>query len=1270
MHLTQGKLQQLFEQHLDYWKHQMAGAPSLLELPTDHLRPRILGSRVSTETFVINPDLSARLKSLSQKLETTLFMTMLGAFVTLLSRYSHQSDIVVGSPITSSNRSEPEPLIGFFIKTLVLRIKLEKNLSFSELLTNLRQVALDAYAHQDISWEKLVEELQLECNLSYHPIFQVMFVFQNALDLLQLTDFTPSLLDLEYVCAKFDLTLSVSETKQELVGKWVYNTDLFEASTIRRMTGHLQTLLEAIVTNPQQQIDHLPLLTSAEKHQLLVEWNDTNREHQNDRFEFIHQHFEALVEQTPDAVAVVFEDQQLTYRELNKQANKLAHYLQSLGVEAEVLVGICVERSLEMVVGLLGILKAGGAYVPFEPTDPKERLMYKLEDTQVQILLTQEKLVAALPKCNIRVVCLDSDWAKISEESANNLCTNITSGNLAYVIYTSGSTGMPKGVMNTHQGIFNRLVWMQKAYELKSEDRVLQKTPFSFDVSIWEFFWPLMTGAVLVIAQPELHKDSAYLVKLIQEQQITTIHFVPPMLQVFLEQAGLEACFSLRRVMCSGEALSFDLQERFFSRLNAELHNLYGPTEAAIDVTFWACQRESHLQIVPIGRPIANTQIHILDNNLQPVPIGVTGELHIGGVGIARGYLNRPELTSKKFIPNPFSCEPDARLYKTGDLARYLPDGNIEYLGRIDNQVKIRGFRIELLEIETVLSQHPAVRKAVVIAQEHKSHDKRLVAYIVPESKWQQFSQLRTFLKEKLPEYMVPSTFVILESLPLTQSGKVNRQALPALNQSRPNLETLFVASRTLLEEQLAQIWTQVLDINQVGVHDDFFELGGNSLLAAQLLFQIRKEFSLELPLSALFQAPTVAGLARSILIAQDSNSELKFDTITFADLQADAVLESTITPEAPFIDSGQEPQQILLTGASGFLGAFLLHELLQQTQAEIYCLVRASNFEEAEEKLHRNLKRYLFQEKKLDARIVPVLGDLSQSLLGLSEQKFRELANKIDLIYHNGAFVNLVYPYTSLRATNVLGTKEILKLASQFKVKPVHFISTIDVFQSPQYSQMQILEDDLVNAEGLSDGYAQSKWVAEKLVRAAHSRGIPACIYRPGTIIGHSQTGAAQTNDLIGRLIKGLIQLGNAPKLNLRMNLAPVDYVSKGIIHLSRSPASWGKAFHLVNSHTLPFCQLVEEIRALGYPIQWTDYEQWQAQLLNISFKQENALNPLLFLFTKWNSENQPSYLETAAFISKAFDCRNTLAGLGESIICPIVDANSLRPYLSYLLN
>nr|MDQ2713687.1 amino acid adenylation domain-containing protein [Chloroflexota bacterium] len=616
----------------------------------------------------------------------------------------------------------------------------------------------------------------------------------------------------------------------------------------------------------------LPLLTPTEYNQIVVEWNATARDYPYERS--LAQCIEAQVERTPDAPAVVFEEQQLTYQELNKRANQLAHHLQSLGVGPDVIVSVSMERSLEMVIALVGILKAGGAYVPLDPTLPLERLAFMLEDLkagtngQASVLLTLACVVAHLPVYDAHVICLDTDWEQIASSACENPVCTTTPDHLAYVIYTSGSTGKPKGAMNTQRGICNRLLWMQEAYQLTAADSVLQKTPFSFDVSVWEFFWPLMTGARLVVAQPGGHKDSAYLISLMQQQNITTLHFVPSMLQIFLEEPGLEACTNLRQVICSGEALPYALQERFFARHpTAALYNLYGPTEAAIDVTHWHCQRQSQQRNVPIGYPIANTQLYILNHYGQPVPIGVTGELYIGGVGVARGYLNRPELTAERFVHDPFTTRPGAHLYRTGDLARYLPDGAIEYLGRSDHQIKLRGFRVELGEIETVLSQHPAVREAVVTIYTHATGDQRLAAYVVLQRGQEiPLSVLQEHLSRQVPDYMVPAAFIRMEALPLNSSGKVDRRALLPPVDERPELPESFVAPHTSAEETIVATWTECLGVKQVGIHDNFFALGGHSLLAMQVTLRLRKIFQVDLSLRDFFDAPTVAQFAQLVM--------------------------------------------------------------------------------------------------------------------------------------------------------------------------------------------------------------------------------------------------------------------------------------------------------------------------------------------------------------------------------------------------------------------
>ncbi|WP_445252044.1 MULTISPECIES: amino acid adenylation domain-containing protein [unclassified Microcoleus] len=848
-------------QQLDYWKEQLKNAPSLLELPTDRPRKAVQNFRGGHYYAALDKELSTELTAYSKRTGATLFMTLFAAFVTLLYRLSGSDDIVVGTPVAGRNRREIEGLIGFFVNTLVLRTNLSGDPSFEELLGRVREVALGAYTHQDLPFEQLVEALQLTRDLSYTPLCQVMFALDDALvPSVKLPELTVSSYAVEISTAKFDLTLSMENTADGLVGKWQYNADLFDKTTIARIAGHFQTLLEGIVTNPEQRVSQLPPLTERERHQILVEWNNTTKEYPSDKC--IHQLFEEQVERSPDAIAVLFEEEQLTYRELNQRANQIAHHLKTLGVGPEVLVGICVERSLEMVVGLLGILKAGGAYVPLDPTYPFERLSLMIEDAQPSVLLTQERLVEELPSHSAQVICLDSDWQSIGAESTVAPVSGATANNLAYVIYTSGSTGKPKGVMIPHRAICNHMLWMQTDFPLSETDKVLQKTPFSFDASVWEFYAPLLVGAQLVMTRPGGHQDSDYLIQTIVEQKITTLQLVPTLLRMLLENDQISIRQSLKNVFCGGEPLTVELQECFFAHLNAELYNLYGPTETCIDATYWTCKRGLNQQIVPIGRPIANTSIYILDRNLQPVPIGVPGEVHIGGAGVARGYLNHPELTLEKFIPNPYSNKPGSRLYKTGDLARYLPDGNIEFLGRLDNQVKIRGFRIELGEIEAALAQNPGVRETVVIAREDVPGHKYLAAYIVPNHEDAlASSDLRGFLKEKLPDYMIPGVFVHLDALPLTPNGKVDRKALPITGTARQELQALEVAPRTRAEEILAQIWREVFHREIQSIHDNFFELGGDSILSIQIIFKANRA-GLHLTPKQIFQHQTIADLA------------------------------------------------------------------------------------------------------------------------------------------------------------------------------------------------------------------------------------------------------------------------------------------------------------------------------------------------------------------------------------------------------------------------
>ncbi len=851
-----------------YWQKHLVGELPVLELPTLNSRPPIRTYNGSSYTFKINNELTTRLRILARAENVSLYDTLLAAFQVILHRYSGEEDILIACSLPEIKYPELAGVVGNFENPVVFRETICGSLTFKGLIDRVSKKLKEAIAFRDYPFPLLVKEFQQKSDLSHSPICQVGFSFQNLGSVEFLANlFEPSASwDLKYFeltrqKSEWELALEIIELKESTIGYFKYNSDFLDASTVARIAGHFQNLLEAIAFNPNLEVAQLPVLSPSDRHQLLIDWNSTKQDYPSLT---IHQLFEAQVELTPDAVAVGFEEEQLTYRELNSRANQIAHYLQALGVEPDVLVGICVERSLDMVVGLLGILKAGGAYVPIDPAYPPERLAYMLEDSQVKVLLTQQKLLG-VPSHQAQVVYLDKDWETIQQHREDNPNTGVNPQNLAYVLYTSGSTGLPKGVQIAHQSVVNFLNSMRQAPGLTEQDIILAVTTISFDIATLELYLPLIVGARLVLVSREVAADGMQLHQLLVKCDVTAMQATPATWRLLLA-AGWEGSPRLK-ILCGGEALPSDLASRLLEK-SASLWNLYGPTETTIWSTVYnlgAYRQVARKQDAPVllGHPIANTQIYILDRYLQPVPIGVTGELHIGGIGLARGYLNRPDLTAEKFIPNPFEDLESSRLYKTGDLARYLPDGNIEYIGRIDNQVKIRGFRIELGEIEKALAKHSEVLQSVVIPRTEAGYQ-QLVAYVVPKQEQPLPSTLRSFLQQKLPDYMVPAAFVVLDSLPLTPNGKINRRALPAPDKSSfPN--TSFVPPRDRIEQQLAQIWSEILDLHPVGVKDNFFDLGGYSFLALKLMAKIQQQFGKNLPLATLFQAPTIEELAKII---------------------------------------------------------------------------------------------------------------------------------------------------------------------------------------------------------------------------------------------------------------------------------------------------------------------------------------------------------------------------------------------------------------------
>ncbi|MCB0061669.1 MAG: amino acid adenylation domain-containing protein, partial [Caldilineaceae bacterium] len=840
----------------------LADAPPLLSLPTDRPRPAVQTFRGGMHSMTLSAELSTQLQGLSQREGVTLYMVLLAAFNVLLMRYAtlngHPPDIVVGSPIANRTHQELEALIGFFVNTLALRTDLSGNPTFQALLARVQRVTLDAYRHQDVPFEKVVEALQPERHLGYSPLVQVMFVWQNApTGTVTVPELSLEPLPIESPIAKFDLTLYMQEghSQEEAGGlqtRWEYNRDLYNADTIERMAGHFQTLLEAIVANPNQAIEALPLLTGDEERQLLAEWvTGTARPSTSSggavladkTAQCIHQLFEQQAIQTPDAIAVLLASDTIdkgsrpanrvsrtTFHELNERANQLAHHLRSIGVGPEVLVGIAMERSIAMMVGLLGILKAGGAYVPLDPAYPRERLAYQIEDAAIQFLITERYLPSLPVKKGMQVIQIDRDWPQIAQQLTSNPA-HITDGLSAlYVLYTSGSTGKPKGVVGLHQGAVNRFQWMWDTYPFGANELCAQKTTLNFVDSVWEIWGPLLQGIPLVLIPDEVVKDPIRLVETLATHKVTRLVLVPSLLNVILQQGSdlQERLPALTHWTTSGEALSTDLYERFHATMpGCTLLNIYGSSEVSADVTCFDTSEGFTSATVPIGRPIANMKTYILDETLQPVPVGMPGELYVAGVGLARRYLGNTALTEARFVPNPFSSASgsrDARLFKTGDMARWLPTGSIEFLGRRDNQVKLRGIRIELGEIEATLQQHPAVNEAIVIVRDADKGPQQLRAYWTSNGHENEPkpANLRSFLQQQLPEYMIPAMFTQLAIIPLTPNGKVDRLALRSVEELIPAETNDYVAPRTAVEQQLAAIWQTVLGIEQVGVHDNF----------------------------------------------------------------------------------------------------------------------------------------------------------------------------------------------------------------------------------------------------------------------------------------------------------------------------------------------------------------------------------------------------------------------------------------------------------------
>lgn len=1347
-----------FVQHSRYWQEKFCVLPEpLISHPClQQLDDEALKNQRST--LVLRRAHYNQLSDFANQHKVSLFHVFLGVLYCYFVRAYGREDFIIGLSILNRTSAVFRQTLGMFASMIPAWFQFGTQLTFIELVQAISKTLQKDYRYQRFPLGEMNKQAGVQKS-GRQQLFDMTLSYEKHDYTAQFGDYTAHttvLLNTGYGQSALDMYITEYHQDDDVNMHFDYRLCVFKAEEIEQLKHCIAHLLTRVLEQSDIPIQQLQIVPTADLNQLLYAFNDTQVTYAPQRT--LVTVFEDHAEQTPTANAVVYDDQVLSYQILNQRVNQLAHYLQALGVKSNTLVGICVERSLEMIVAVLGVLKVGAAYVPLDPKYPADLLAFMLSDAEAPVLLTQEKFIDVLPQHQAYVVLLDKDWSAFETMPTQNLDTLIGMEDLAYVIYTSGSTGQPKGVPIQHRGVYNLCCAQIQLFGLQANNRILQFASLSFDASIWEIIMAFGAGATLYVAASNDLLPGAPLTRTLRRHAITHITLPPSALSQLVPDELAE----LQNIVVAGEscppalATKWSQGRRFF--------NAYGPTESTVCATIFENPPDNDSGMLPIGRPLPNIQIYILDAYLQPLPVGIAGELYIGGVGLTRGYLNRPELNPEKFIKNPFSTDSEARLYKSGDLARYLPDGNIEYINRIDNQVKIRGFRIELGAIEALLRQDHHVRDAAVIVETSSDGTQRLVAYVVstltldrvpcksqclvnineetltlqtrdcsstgvqltgvsetftpgkslslqlPNTPWlngkvvwQRGTQagiklqlsaaektefeaafyqliknqgffnmlqrtmaggLQAYLRGKLPEYMVPSAFILINALPLTNNGKVDRRALAQLSAQRQAAKDNFVAPSNPDETQLAAIWSEVLKLERVGIHDNFFKLGGHSLVATQIIGRIRAQCGVALSLRTLFERPTIAELAQALQYARDGgedSTDILEDTLDF---DAEAKLDLAIQPLAD--NSALQPQTlrtVLLTGATGFLGTYLLHELLQRTTADVYCLVRAASVSDGFERLHQTLHLHGLWRDEYRFRIMPIPGDIAKPLLGMPESQFQQLAYQVDAVYHNGAQVNHAYPYEALKAANVEGSVEVLKLVAQLKPKSLHFVSSIGVLFPNNSEYIRIFrETDTLDAQQVMDnGYIQTKWVAEKLLTQAIQRGLAVSIYRPTRIAGHSQTGISSGEDFLALAMKGCIKLGKTPQLDeIVDNIVPVDYAAQAIVQLSLQPKAAGQVFHIINPQPTRWADLFYHLRELGYPLETVPYLQW---LQALERQPDNHLYPLLPALHRMplSAQQQPiNWLR--------FDCHNTLTALADTdIVCPPIDAKLLQMYFAY---
>lgn len=1254
-----------------YWRNELLGFRAPTPLMVDHSSRELDADEIEVADLVVKLSAAdtAALCALAQQHQLTPNTFIQGSWGLLLSRYSGQRDVLFGVTVVGRppHLKGMESMVGLFINGLPLRVGVDLG---CPLLAWLRQIfdknlEMREYEYSPLvqiqEWSELPRGQQLFFSLITYENAPVDEIFRQGNLKFQVVDSHAR------VHTNYPLTLVILPGS-EFSLRLSYDRRRFDEATVAAMLDHFRTQLVSMIHHPECRLGDLEWLTAKEKQRILGEWNRTDHPYPEPRD--LIARFERQAESTPKAIAIACGRENLRYAELNARANRMAHALRLRGVGPDVIVALLDDRGAEFLVMMLAVFKAGGAYLPLEPAHPNARLIQVLGESGVRFVLAgtayQERGREVADACPEPPVLLLPDDLEPNAGTAGNPLSRHCGRNLAFVIFTSGSTGTPKGAMVESQGMYNNLITKVPVLGLTQSDVIAQTASQCFDISVWQFLTALTCGARVEVFSDAVTHDPYELLRQLAEREITVLEAVPSMIRALLDAADENTVLPrLRWLLPCGEVFPPELCRRWMARFpKVRLLNAYGPAECSDDVSYHPIMAPPTAgdACVPVGRPVDNTRLYILNRWLEPVPIGVPGEICVAGIQVGRGYLNRPAITAGVFIPDPFG-PPGERLYRTGDLARYRADGVLEFLGRADYQVKIRGFRIELGEIEARLSEHPGVKGGAVVVRDTAQREKELVAYVecapdeVPER-----GELREFLKEVLPDYMVPSVFVFLDRLPITANGKVDRKNLPAPDLSEQIAEH-YVAPRDTTEETLVRVWSEVFSLSRIGVHDNFFELGGHSLLAVKLLAKLRKEFRVDLPLRSLFDCPTVAAQARLLETGgwRDWDDEA-------VDLAAEAVLDADIRP-APYWSErgGSERRAVFLTGGTGFLGAFLIHELASTTGHAIYCLVRRARTDaEALVRLRDNLNRYGLWKDSLATRLVPVCGDLAEPLLGLGEDRFDELALRVDAIYHCGAVVNDAASYWFLKPANVLGTREVLRLACHHKPKRMNYISSTAVFgkeTNPRPSGFD--ENDFPGAGAeLRDGYDQTKWVAESLVTIAGYRGLPVSIYRPAFVVGHSETGAWNTGDAVCRLLKGSIEMGLVPEEDITFDLVPVDYVSKAIVFLSERENCAGRVFHLTNPHLVSTADAIQWINSFGYPLQKVPMKQWRQEVVKTAKRfPEFALYPLAPIF-EIDIRDEDGSGEAA----HTFDCRKTLRDLSEgNLDCPRITMEQMRTYFRY---